>query len=234
MTQLDKTGTVRLEEDVLVFRNSTGQRVLQMYVTHFGPVFEMDQGGEPTLFSVGDDPGKLRFLIKLKPGANTDSGGISWNVLRAGDDRVQEEVAYEMGGIAEDALAPGDYRGQIVRHIRTDYTREPTPVQVWSTAYSEERAWADVPIGVRTAYTAVKYLLTNLWKFNVVEDPSAPPPTTQPPLPQPPPISGPHGIPIGDFAALEAFYGFPSDDRPPYLSGSMTWDQVIARMDRRT
>lgn len=52
-----------------------------------------------------------------------------------------------------------------------------------------------------------------------------------PPVVLPPPPLG--SIAVGDFVALQAHYGFPSDDQYDYLTGRVTWGQVIANMQWR-
>lgn len=59
-------------------------------------------------------------------------------------------------------------------------------------------------------------------------------PQIQPPMnAPPPPVANCGAIPPGDFVALSACYRFASGDQDYYLSGRMTWAQVIADMERR-
>lgn len=54
------------------------------------------------------------------------------------------------------------------------------------------------------------------------------------PPPAPPDANDPtHGIPIGDFAAIERIYEFPSDWQDVFAQGRVNWAQVIARQDER-
>jgi hypothetical protein len=61
----------------------------------------------------------------------------------------------------------------------------------------------------------------------------APAPQPNPPPQQPAPTPTPGRFTPGDFLALKDYYRFASDDEQPYYEGRWTWDEVIARMERR-
>jgi len=148
-------GRIELESGVLVCYRNDDKNNPQPYGRIFiGPDGLTMDGMELTI-AQKDDPAALR-LASRGSGARI-KGKISYNHLR--DDGRGEELAYDCGGLADDAPLDGsDLRGQLTANIRVRHDSETETVWVATTAFLG-RVW-----------TGMRNSLGWLWKFSYPND----------------------------------------------------------------
>lgn len=158
---LPRTGRISLTPDGdLEVRHDNGQLAGVFWCCAGGLAYE----GEVTLTQY-DDPPALRFVNVGRSQPRAALGKLSWNVIRAGTDDVQEEVAFFKGAISEDVEDFADYRGQMEYRVRTDTAGEPILAMIISDAYTlAEYGVRKLRVYVRTLYTTLGDF-GNLWKW---------------------------------------------------------------------